>query len=245
MAEQAAPGFGGLLRQLRADAGLTQEELARAASLSPRSVSDLERGINLTARKDTARLLADALSLAGPQRAVFEAAARGRSLDAFAGNLPIQPSSFVGRADELAELATAIQRSSLVTVVGVGGVGKTRLALHAAAEQLPSFRDGAWLCELPAADDGQTMAQAVLAALRVRPRPGMSMAGSIVEFLRTKGGLLLVVDNCEHLLSAVRVTAVVAAALGGGYGDRRRQRCGVLVRPAGRCRAQRFLPEPG
>ena len=79
VAEQAAPGFGGLLRQLRADAGLTQEELAEAAGLSPRSVSDLERGINLTARKDTARLLADALGLTGPQRALFEAAARGRA----------------------------------------------------------------------------------------------------------------------------------------------------------------------
>ena len=63
MAEQAAPGFGGLLRQLRAQAGLTQEELAEAAGLSPRSVSDLERGINRTARKDTAQLLAAALSL--------------------------------------------------------------------------------------------------------------------------------------------------------------------------------------
>ena len=75
--EQAAPNFGGLLRQLRADAGLTQEQLAEAAGLSPRSVSDLERGINLSARKDTARLLADALGLAGPQRGLFEAAARG------------------------------------------------------------------------------------------------------------------------------------------------------------------------
>ena len=78
VAEQAVPGFGGLLRQLRAGAGLTQEELAEAAGLSPRSVSDLERGINLTARKDTARLLADALGLTGPARAQFEAAARGR-----------------------------------------------------------------------------------------------------------------------------------------------------------------------
>jgi transcriptional regulator with XRE-family HTH domain len=67
VAEQAAPGFGRLLRQLRADAGMAQEELAEAASLSPRSVSDLERGINLTARKDTARPLAGALSLTVPQ----------------------------------------------------------------------------------------------------------------------------------------------------------------------------------
>jgi tetratricopeptide (TPR) repeat protein/transcriptional regulator with XRE-family HTH domain len=70
--------FGPLLRQLRADAGLTQEELAEAASLSPRSISDLERGINATARKETARLLADALGLIGPLRAQFEAVARGR-----------------------------------------------------------------------------------------------------------------------------------------------------------------------
>ena len=78
MAEQAALSFGGLLRQLRAEARLTQEELAEAAQLSPRSVSDLERGINRTARKDTAELLADALGLAEPMRELFVAAARGR-----------------------------------------------------------------------------------------------------------------------------------------------------------------------
>jgi len=78
MVEQLALGFGDLLRQLRAEAGLTQEELAEAAGLSPRSVSDLERGIHPTARKDTAELLAGALGLAGPARPVFVAAARGR-----------------------------------------------------------------------------------------------------------------------------------------------------------------------
>jgi class 3 adenylate cyclase/tetratricopeptide (TPR) repeat protein/DNA-binding XRE family transcriptional regulator len=78
VAEQAALSFGGLLRQLRSEARLTQEELAEAAGLSPRSVSDLERGINRTAHKDTAVLLADALGLTGPARALFVAAARGR-----------------------------------------------------------------------------------------------------------------------------------------------------------------------
>jgi WD40 repeat protein/transcriptional regulator with XRE-family HTH domain len=77
--EQPALEFGGLLRQLRAGAKLTQEELADAASLSPRSVSDLERGINRTARRDTAVLLAGALGLPEPVRAVFVAAARGRT----------------------------------------------------------------------------------------------------------------------------------------------------------------------
>ena len=70
--------FAGLLRQLRVQATLTQEELAEAAGLSPRSVSDLERGIHRTARKDTALLLADALGLAGPACELFVAAARGR-----------------------------------------------------------------------------------------------------------------------------------------------------------------------
>jgi transcriptional regulator with XRE-family HTH domain len=79
VAEQPGLGFAELLRQLRAEARLTQEELAEAAGLSPRSVSDLERGIHQTARKDTAGLLAGALGLAEPVRALFVAAARGRA----------------------------------------------------------------------------------------------------------------------------------------------------------------------
>jgi predicted ATPase/class 3 adenylate cyclase len=130
-----------------------------------------------------------------------------RTLEAFAGNLPVQLSSFVGRADELAGLAAAMARSALVTVTGPGGVGKTRLAVQAAADQLPSFGDGAWLCELAPAVDAEGMAQAVLAALRVRPRAGLSVAGSVVEFLRTRTAMLLVLDNCEHLASAASVLA--------------------------------------
>jgi len=78
MPDQSAPHFGGLLRQLRTQAQLTQQELARAASLSMRTVSDLERGINRTARLATAELLAEALDLAGQERVLFVAAARGR-----------------------------------------------------------------------------------------------------------------------------------------------------------------------
>ena len=82
MAEQLALGFGGLLRQLRTEAELTQEELAEAAGLSPRSVSDLERGITSTARRDTAELLAGALGPAEPLGPLFVAAARGRAAEA-------------------------------------------------------------------------------------------------------------------------------------------------------------------
>ena len=119
MAEQPALSFAGLLRQLRGEARLTQEELAEAARLSPRSVSDLERGVNRTARKDTALLLADALSLAGPVRVLFVAAARGRApagevLAARAGaaaatrTLPRDVASFTGRQAELAQLLGAL-----------------------------------------------------------------------------------------------------------------------------------------
>jgi hypothetical protein len=130
-----------------------------------------------------------------------------RTLEGFVGNLPVQLSSFVGREAELAGLAAAMAGSGLVTVTGPGGVGKTRLALQAAADQLPSFSDGAWLCELAPASDAETMAQAVLAALRARPRPGLSAAGSVTEFLRTRTALLLVLDNCEHLAAAAAALA--------------------------------------
>jgi transcriptional regulator with XRE-family HTH domain len=79
VAEQGGLGFGGLLRRLRDDAGLTQDELAEAAGVSQRAISDLERGINRTARKDTALLLAAALGLAGPARDLFVTVARGQA----------------------------------------------------------------------------------------------------------------------------------------------------------------------
>ena len=116
-----ALNFGGLLRQFRTEARLTQEELAEAAGISPRSVSDLERGINRTARKDTAVLLADALSLPGEVRVLFVAAARGRvpaaevlaarrdgaaggSVAAATQSLPRDVGGFTGREPELARL---------------------------------------------------------------------------------------------------------------------------------------------
>jgi transcriptional regulator with XRE-family HTH domain len=125
VAGQPGLSFAGLLRQLRDEAQLTQEELAEAASLSPRSVSDLQRGVNRTARKDTAVLLAGALGLAGPVRAVFVAAALGRAAagevlaarggaaGAFAAaatrTLPRDIASFTGRAAELAQLTAAVR----------------------------------------------------------------------------------------------------------------------------------------
>jgi hypothetical protein len=141
---------------------------------------------------------------------VFEVRAPGlaagfpplRSLDAFPGNLPRQLTSFVGRHQELAGIAKALDEWRLVTVTGTGGVGKTRLAAQVAAETLPRFGDGAWLCELAAASDGETMAQVVAAELGVSQRAGLSLPASVSEYLRSKD-LLLLLDNCEQLLGPV------------------------------------------
>jgi predicted ATPase/transcriptional regulator with XRE-family HTH domain len=210
MAEQAAPGFGGLLRQLRADAGLTQEELAEAASLSPRSVSDLERGINLTARKDTARLLADALGLAGPRRALFEAAARGRapaaavlaahgSLITMANNFPVQLTPFVGREGELAGVREAVAAARLVTLTGAGGIGKTRLALQAAAGAADAFPDGLWWVGLAAVSRGEQVLGALAQALGVREAEEAGLERALLARLQGRR-MLVLLDNAEHLL---------------------------------------------
>ena len=114
-----------------------------------------------------------------------------RSLDGYAGNLPVQLTSFLGREHELAATAKGLRASRLVTLTGVGGVGKTRLALQVAAEMLPELPDGAWFCELATATDDEALVQVVAATLGVPPRPGTSLGGSILDFLRAKRALLL------------------------------------------------------
>ena len=127
---------------------------------------------------------------------------RLRSLDAFKGNLPTQLTSFVGRDSELAAVAKALAQARVVTLTGVGGVGKTRLALQTAAELLPNFPDGAWLCELASVGDPGGVGAAMAAVFGVKISPVRSPTETLVEVLGSKR-LLLVVDNCEHLLDAV------------------------------------------
>jgi len=125
-----------------------------------------------------------------------------RSLDALPGNLPRQVTSFVGREAEIAAIVERVRTASVVTLTGVGGVGKTRLALQVAAEVLPHFRDGAWLAELAALRDPEAVPDALVAVFGLQVRPGITAMAALVEFLAGKE-LLLVVDNCEHLLRAV------------------------------------------
>jgi predicted ATPase/class 3 adenylate cyclase len=125
-----------------------------------------------------------------------------RTLTAFPGNLPLQVSSFIGRERELARIAAALDEARVVTLTGVGGVGKTRLALQAAARMLPRYREGAWLVELAPVRDPDGVPSALAVVFGVSVRFGMTLQESLAEFLRTKQ-LLLVLDNCEHLLEPV------------------------------------------
>jgi predicted ATPase/class 3 adenylate cyclase len=125
-----------------------------------------------------------------------------RSLDAYPGNLPLQVTAFIGRTHELADVASALREARVVTITGVGGVGKTRLATQAAANALPGYRDGAWLCELAPIGDPEALVEAVASAVGVQPRMGQTLDESVLDFLRSKE-LLLVLDNCEHLLDPV------------------------------------------
>jgi predicted ATPase/DNA-binding CsgD family transcriptional regulator/DNA-binding XRE family transcriptional regulator len=218
MAEQATSGLAGLLRQLRAEAQLTQQELAKAAGLSPRAVSDLERGIHRTARQDSALQLAGALGLAEPVRSVFVAAALGRIQagqvltarsrqppgGALAGGVHgFVPAltSFVGRAGPVREVADLLGRYRLVTVTGPGGAGKTRLADQVANQVAGRFADGAWLVELAPVRDPVLVPAVVTAALGVREQPGLPAAGALARVLARRQ-LLLVLDNCEHVIGA-------------------------------------------
>jgi len=176
---EPALSFAELLRQFRAAAQLTQEELAQAAGLSPRSVSDLERGINRTARKDTAVLLADALGLPGQLRVLFVAAARGRApaaavlaarpdgvtsgpVVAATRSLPRDIGSFTGREPELAQLLGSLAGPApgggvpgICVVDGMAGIGKTSLVVHAAHRLAGSFPDGQFFLALYAHTPGQ------------------------------------------------------------------------------------------
>ncbi len=125
-----------------------------------------------------------------------------RTLDSFPGNLPAQVSSFIGRKTDVARVAKALDTSRVVTVTGVGGVGKTRLALQVAADVLPHYRDGVWLVDLAPVRDTDGVAEAVATALRLTNAGGKSLENSLIDAL-AQSQLLLLLDNCEHLLGPV------------------------------------------
>jgi predicted ATPase len=124
-----------------------------------------------------------------------------RALDTSQGNLRAATTSFIGRESEVAEVQAAVKAHRLVTLTGVGGVGKTRLALEVAARLADEFPDGVWFFELAAVTDPAAVPDAVAAVLGITQQPGKSVSESVAAALEGRMRLL-VFDNCEHVLDA-------------------------------------------
>jgi predicted ATPase/class 3 adenylate cyclase len=138
---------------------------------------------------------------------------RPRTIDAPAHNLPVQTTRFIGRAAERAAVRDLIGRHRLVTVVGAGGAGKTRVAVEAAGEIVERFRDGVWFADLSAVANGDLVDVSVAAALGLRPEPGRPVAQTIVDHVRDRR-LLVVLDTSDAQLPAAR--RLVARLLAAG-----------------------------
>jgi non-specific serine/threonine protein kinase len=234
-------GFGRILRQYREHAGLGQERLAERAGLSVPAISNLERGVSRP-RLETVTLLAEALALPDEHRAALRAAAlRERTRTSSPAppaavvvsprhNLPVPPNALLGREWEVAAVRAALQAPAtrLLTLSGPGGVGKSRLALSVGAELVAQYPDGVWLVELASLADPTLVPAAVTEVLGLREERSQPLTTTLVEHLRDRQ-LLLVMDNCEHLLSAC--TALASALLRAGAGVRilatSRERLGI------------------
>src|ERR1700716_4369803 len=131
------------------------------------------------------------------------------------GNLPADATTFVGRRRELAEIKRKLTTARLVSLVGPGGVGKTRLGIRIATDLARGFADGAWLVELAEVRDGALVTSSVLAALDLRDQAGANPTEILGAYLQDRQ-LLLVLDNCEHLLDAAAqlVSEVLRSAPG-------------------------------
>ncbi|OGO38370.1 MAG: hypothetical protein A2W35_03935 [Chloroflexi bacterium RBG_16_57_11] len=124
-----------------------------------------------------------------------------KSLDAYPNNLPIQLTSFIGREREIGETKRLLSTARLVTLTGSGGTGKTRLALQVAADELPDFLDGVWLVELAPLSEAEMVLPALASALELGDMPGVLLLDLVTSYLHHRR-LLLVLDNCEHLIDA-------------------------------------------
>ncbi len=124
-----------------------------------------------------------------------------RSLDAQPNNLPTQLTSFVGRHQELVEAEKLTLGSRLLTLTGMAGSGKTRLALELATEIMDRFPDGVWFVDLAALTDAAVLEEQVATVLRIQQQPNRDLSGTILEVLRPKTALVIL-DNCEHVLDS-------------------------------------------
>ncbi len=172
--------------------------------------------------KDRERRPARGSEIAGALRSVADGSSpyAGAASDASAlarvpNNLPVSLTSFVGRQGEMEEVARLLGSARLVTLLGSGGCGKTRLAIQVARNLLESFPDGAWIVELAALSDPALVPQSVAVALGLRDETGRSLVETVADHLATRN-LLLVLDNCEHVTAACASLAQTLLGLAPG-----------------------------
>ena len=220
--------FGVLLRRYRVAAGLSQEALAERARMSTEGISALERGFRRTPQRATLAQLATALELGDEEvQDLEEAAARRVLLNRGGGasvtvgpwsargsaSLPLSPKSFVGRESELGEIVTLVRDHRLVTLTGAGGIGKTQTALQVATA-LSAAEGAICFVELAPLSDSSLVVAAVASALGVQEVPNRVLLETLRAFLKNKS-LLLILDNCEHVIrEAARVAEALTASCG-------------------------------
>jgi predicted ATPase len=231
-------GFGDILRRYRVAAGLTQEALAERAAMSARGISDLERGVRTHPYPATVRRLAEALALSDAHRTVLERAATriGAEPSGPVGALPTPLSSFVGREQQVAVVRKVLAVERLVTLLGPGGIGKTRLAIEAAAGAGGAFADGVVFVALANVRDPGLVVGAVAEALGIQEMGSRPLTDRVRSRLRTAHTLVLL-DNFEHVLPA-------ADAVGALLADCPRLHLLVTSRVPLRLAGERELPVP-
>ena len=212
-------GFGEMLRRHRVAAGLTQEELAERAAMSAHGVRSLERGYRTTPRRDTVTLLAGALGLTDEEGVRLLAVARRQSSPPTASTrshpvkLPLQPTPLIGRRTQVDAIGELLLRPHvrLMTLIGTGGTGKTRLALGVAEAMTEHFPDGVCFVELAPIDDPDLVISAITRALEIVESGGRPQMDGLLAYTRDKR-LLLLLDNFEHVLEAAPLVSELLAA---------------------------------
>ncbi|HEV2121855.1 MAG TPA: helix-turn-helix domain-containing protein, partial [Chloroflexota bacterium] len=215
--------FGALLRRHRTSAALSHQALAVRAGVSAGAISDLERGVKSRPNVNTVRRLADALILDPADRVAFAAAARqpkrrsqasaSASSVANQRRLPAPSTPLVGREREVVAIGDLLGREAvrLVTLTGLGGVGKTRLALAVASEVQATFADGVVFVDLSPVRDPALVASTIALALGVREGGERSLAEAIAAVLADRQ-LLLILDNFEQILPAAPLVTTLLRA---------------------------------
>lgn len=216
MEAEGHASFGHVLRRARRHAGLTQESLAERSGISVRAITDLERGVNRSPRRDTLEMLAEALELTPASRAEWERLrrylavrtasddARSKLVNAASArrtNIPAPLDDLLGREADLSNVLSILTTSRLVTLTGTGGIGKTRLALATARAMLPEFEDGVLLVELAPIRDTALVLPTIGRVMDVQPSGDVPLIDIVHSYLGEKQ-ILLVIDNLEQVIEA-------------------------------------------